>query len=256
MPIPNNPIINSGLFYVNGLQISNVSGNVPSQQLNLTKGLARNSTNIADIVLSSNVLIDASQKGRNGVDIGPLLPNRFYAVYVIGDSTDNTPTAGLLSLATNPSPYFPVGYDMYRRIGWVLTDGTSNIVTFTQLGVDENRTYYYKTFITVLIGGSSTSYAPIDLSGAVPPIFEEGTTSTNQVFLTLDYLPALVSNFAQFHYANFISSPPGVVFFGYGTTSQVGSVVVPSQEQKIFYRVQSGDSLLVNVSGYTDYLSG
>lgn len=87
MPIPNNPIVNSGLFYVNGLQISNVSVDVPSKQLNLTQGLARNSTNIADIVLSSNVLIDGTQNGRNGVDIGPLLPSRFYAVYVIGDST-------------------------------------------------------------------------------------------------------------------------------------------------------------------------
>ena len=37
MPIPNNPIVNSGLFYVNGLQISNVSVDVPSKQLNLTQ---------------------------------------------------------------------------------------------------------------------------------------------------------------------------------------------------------------------------
>ena len=30
MPIPNNPIVNSGLFYVNGLQISNVSADALS----------------------------------------------------------------------------------------------------------------------------------------------------------------------------------------------------------------------------------
>lgn len=255
MTIPNNPIVNAGLLYVNGLQIANTSPNVASKKLILVAGMARDVNNIDDIILSSNVVIDGTQVNANGVDVAPLVASTFYAVYVIGDSTGYKSTAGLLSLATNITPYLPVGYDMYRRIGWVLTDGSANIVQFAQEGVNENRIYYYVTSRNVLIGGSSTTYAAIDLSGAIPPLSVPNTTSTNQVWLNVAYTPALAANFAQFHYASFTSPPPGLVLFGNSATLQNGTVIVPSQNRNIFYRVNSGDSLTANVVGYADYLS-
>src|ERR1700733_4966151 len=135
MTIPNNPIVNAGLLYVNGLQISNATS---SKTLFLDQGAARDSSNINDIILSSTIILNGASTGPNGVDGSTLIASRFYAVYVIGDSTDNKSTAGLFSLSPN-APALPSGYDTFRRVGWILTDSFANIFAFSQTGVNESR---------------------------------------------------------------------------------------------------------------------
>lgn len=257
MSLPNNPIVNAGLLYVNGLQIANTTYLTAVSTLFLTQGAARDSTNISDIILSDTLTLDIKKSGANGLDIGSGAINTCYAVYVIGDSTDNNSTAGLFSLATSAIPYLPSGYDMYRRVGWIFTDPNVNINHFAQAGNNENRTYYYFGPLNVLTNGSATTYTPVNLSAFVPPISGQGITNVNEVLLNVNYTPSSASNrveFNDFEFAGII--PLGIVQFGTGVAGQqFGSIRVPSQAQQIFYRAQAGDSVTLNVTGYTDYLS-
>jgi hypothetical protein len=263
MTIPNNPIVNAGLLYVNGLQIVNTPSNTPVPTILMLNGAARDSTNTSDIILSNTITLDITKVGANGLDIGTAIQNAFYAVYVIGDSTDNNPTAGLFSLApasdtdTLPTPHLPLGYDMYRRVGWILTQAGIVISSFAQSGVGQSRTYYYFGPINVLTGGSSTTYVSVDLFTCVPPIAQPELSAINEVLLNVNYTPSSATHYVEFNdfSINGVFSN-GIVQFGGGVAAlQFGSVRVPSRRQKIFYRVASGDALTLSVTGYTDYLS-
>lgn len=244
---PNVPIVNAGLLYVNGLAISN---NATNTKLNLASGQARNSSNVDDIILSTGVTIDGTTVGANGVDAAAIVASSFYAVYVIGDSTAHQSTAGLLSLnATTPA--LPYGYDMYRRIGWILTDGAAHILTFWQFGGGSGRTYYYDVGISALSGGTQTSFTAVDLSASVPPI-------ATQVLFKATYTPNSATNTAQFlPYGS--TATNGFVQFGYGVAAaQVGMVTIPAElnaaKAEIQYKVASSDTLSLLTVGYQDSL--
>lgn len=263
MSLPNNPIVNAGLLYVNGLQIVNTTYDAPVSTIFMLKGAARDATNTSDIILSDTITLDIKKVGANGLDIGTPIPNSFYAVYVIGDSTDNNPTAGLFSFApvsdadTPPTPHLPLGYDMYRRVGWILTQSSIVISNFSQSGAGQSRTYYYFGPINVLTGGASTTYFPVDLYTCVPPISQPELAAVNEVLLNVNYTPSSVNHYVEFNdfSANGVFSN-GIVQLGSGVAGQqFGSIRVPSQAQQIFYRVAAGDSLTLSVTGYTDYLS-
>lgn len=246
MSIPQIPIVNAGLLYVNGLGISK-TGN---KTLSMATGAARNSNNDNDIILSTAASINGADVGVNGVDVAVLVASSFYAVYVIGDSTSYNDPAALLSLQTS-TPYLPLGYDMYRRVGWILTDGSANILQFWQYGSNETRTYYYDVGISELSGGSSTSFAAIDLATSVPPI-------NTEVLFNYTFTPDGATEVAEF--LPFGSSATnGIVQIGGGVAAaQVGMVTVPSRLDsgvpKVLYKVASGDTLTLLTAGYKDFL--
>jgi len=249
MTIPNVPIVNAGLLYVNGLGISK-NGN---QILSMATGQARDSTDINDIILSTSININGNFIGPNGVDAAVLTTNSFYAVYIIGDSTLHNPTAGLLSLnITQPS--LPTGYDMYRRVGWILTDGASNILQFYQIGNGQIRNYYYDAAILAINAGNSTTFTPITLQASVPPL-------ATQVLFRVTYTPSAAGDIAQF--LPFGSTATvGIIFFGYSVlAAQNGNVLVPCELNgnnvpTILYKVaSSSDALSLSTVGYVDFIS-
>lgn len=247
MSNPNSPIVNAGLLYVNGLGIAKTAAKV----ISMATGASRDSTNTNDIILSSTLSINGANVGANGVDVAALIASRFYAVYIIGDSTNYEPVAGLLSLSSS-SPNLPGTYDMYRRVGWVLTDGSANILQFWQYGSGQARTYYYDVGISELSGGSSTTFAAIDIATSVPPLATE-------VLFNITFTPDGATEVAEF--LPFGSSASnGIVQFGCGVAAaQVGMVTVPcaldSGVPKVLYKVASGDTLTVLTAGYKDILS-
>lgn len=247
MPNPNAPIVNAGLLYLNGLGIAKTAAKV----ISLAAGAARDSTNVNDIILNALVSVNGANVGANGVDVAVLVASSFYAVYAIGDSTDYQPVAGLLSLnATTPS--LPTTYDMYRRVGWVLTDGSANILQFWQYGSGSSRTYYYDVAISALSGGSSTTYANVSLATSVPPI-------TTSAILKVAYTPNAATNVA--HFLPFGSGATnGIIQFGYGVAAaQVGMATVPSAlnagAPTIQYKVSSSDALTLLTAGFVDLLA-
>lgn len=248
MANPNSPIVNAGLLYVNGLGIAKTAAKV----ISMASGASRDSTNTNDIILNALVSINGANVGANGVDVAAIILSKFYAVYVIGDSTDYQPTAGLLSLnATTPS--LPEGYDMYRRVGWVLTDGSANILQFWQYGSGQQRMYYYDVGISELSGGSQTgSFIGVSLAVSVPPLATE-------VLFKYTFTPTGATDVAEFlpfgstAAAGFIEVGSGVA------VAQVGMVTVPcalnAGVPTILYQVSGTDTLSLLTAGYKDIIS-
>lgn len=248
MTTPNQPIVNAGIIYVNGLGIAKTAAKVVS----LAAGASRDTTNTNDIILNTGVSINGATVGVNGVDVAVLVASTLYAVYVIGDSTGYEPTAGLLALG-GATPNLPSGYDMYRRVGYVLTDGSANILQFYQYGRGQSRTYYYDVGINVLTAGTATSFTAVDLSAAMPHI-------PTQVILDIAYTANAATDTAQFlPYGSTATS--GIVRFGTGVAAaQVGSIIVPCAlnvgAPEILYKVTSAsDSLTLLLTGYVDSFS-
>lgn len=264
--IPQTPIVNASTLYCNGLQLSKTA----AKQVTMQLGAARDSTNTNDIILGATsatpdeattpavpLVINGAVVGANGVDVAVLADSLFYAVYIIGDSTGYQPTAGLLSLnATTPNlpgGYPFGGYDMYRRVGWVLTDGSANILQFWQYGSDETRMYYYDVGIGVT-AVNETSFTALSLAAAVPPIATEVLLNTtfgaNAAGDLLQFLP----------YGSSASS--GIVQIGTGvitgTAAQVSMVTVPCElhtgAPTILYKMAASDTLTLLVAGYKDYI--
>lgn len=237
------PIVNAGLKYVNGLDMAWGSATT----LTIGTGAARDSLNTNDIVLSTAVTINAANAGVvNGIASGALANSTMYAVYVIGDSTKYKTSGGLISTSFT-APALPLGYDMYRLRGAVLTDGSANILLFWENGQGATRSYYYDVGISELSGGSSTSYAAVDLATSVPPI------ATN-VMMVSTYTPNSATNVA--HLLPFGSSATnGIVRVGGGVAAaQVSNISVPcrldSAVPKIQYKVSASDTLTLLTAGY------
>lgn len=248
------PIVNAGLSYVNGLQLSK-TGN---KTLGLTAGAARDSQNVNDIILSgifniNQLSINGANVGANGCDQAALAISSNYYVFIIGDSTAHNPTAGLLSLSQF-TPILPFGYDMFRRIGYIRTDGSANILSFYQSQCTAERTTFYDVAPNVLTAGVATAFTLLSLTGPLPQ-----SSLSGLVWLDISYTPASATNLAQFLPGGSLATN-GIVRFGTGVAgAQVGQVCVPYRTiggtPQILYKVSNaGDSLTVNVAGYSESL--
>lgn len=243
----NIPIVNAGLLYVNGMELSRTSATT----LTVLAGQCRDSTNVNDIIVEDDTVINGAADGEiNRLDTGALANNTWYGVYAVGDSTQNNP-AGYVISADTDTPLMPNGYDMYRRIGWALTDGAAAFLQFWQYGTDEKRKYWWDVGISELAGGASAVFAAVDLATSVPPI------ATNVMF-DVTYTPNGATDVAEFlPFGSAAAS--GFVRFGYGVAgAQVGMAEVPCRLDagvpKIQYKVTAGDTLTLLTVGFEDYL--
>ena len=133
--------------YVNGLQMS-VNSVDPLRDIDISSGIARDSTNIASMTLSSAITKQLDAVWAAGTGAGgrassiSLAANTVYFMFVVGSEIgtavdagfDTSPLAAnllsdLTSILINSS-----NTPTFRRIGAVLTDSSSNIRGFTQFG--------------------------------------------------------------------------------------------------------------------------
>lgn len=163
--MPNIPIVNAPYLNVQGLEIAIASNTTATVLL----GQARDSTNTNDIILNATATLNAATNGVNGLDTGVLVLSSLYSLFVVGDSTDNNPTCVLLSLSPT-APLLPVGYDMFRRIGYLRTDASVHFLLGYWTGRSNERTFVYDVPIaTAVTAGSSATYAPVVLTSFIPP---------------------------------------------------------------------------------------
>ena len=114
---------------------------------------------------ASNVslTINGGTAGANGIDTGSLVPNAWYYIYAISNSTT---TAGLLSLSAS-APTLPSGYTYSALIGVALTSSTGFFVAFSQL--DDSWSYITQPLPTIASGGTTSGHwAAQSISGLVP----------------------------------------------------------------------------------------
>lgn len=278
VPQPTVPMVNDGLLYVNGLQMSPGAlnaDNLTTASIVVQNGQARDSTNTNDIVLSSGpYTLNSALSGANGLDTGAIAIDLLYAVYVIGSSTSAQPSATLLSLS-GTQPQLPFGYDMYRRIGWVLTaHAHARFVYFDQRGNGSARDMWYAYNVQVLNGGASAALASFNLSAT-------GAGNANQVPITASkayVLASLVADAGALRYAVFsaqntitianggaIAANPGtgeVIMSANANDTTVSSLAIPVTPTAgpvlpatSFYAVSNAAAALsVQVQGYQDLL--
>jgi hypothetical protein len=160
----NRPIVNAPSKYIQGLRMAWTSGTV----ITVATGRARNSSDINDIILDTAITVNAANDGAAGLDFGALANNTMYGVYLIGDSNAYKTSSVVIS-ANLTQPLLPFGYDMYRKIGHVLTSGAAAILEFRQEGLSSDRWMWYDVGIQELLAGASAAYAAVNISTSVPP---------------------------------------------------------------------------------------
>jgi hypothetical protein len=116
------------------------------------------------------VTLNAADTGIDGIDTGALANATLYSLYVVGDSTDNNASGVVLS-ASASAPLMPVGYDMFRKIGYLRTDGSAHFLAGYWSGSANERTFVYDVPIaTAVTAGASATYAAVTLTTFVPAI--------------------------------------------------------------------------------------
>lgn len=188
--MPNTPIKNGSPKYCWGLKLTWQDADT----LQVNAGAARNSSNVNDIVLDSAVDIDRNASGAGGLDTGTIAESSTYAVYIIGDSTGYQETAGMLSLDAE-QPLLPYNYDMYRRIGWVLTDGSADLEHMYYSGDGTARDVWYKDGVSVIAGASSDSWARESIAAGVPAI---GADLVVKFYASIHLIPNTAGNRMEF----------------------------------------------------------
>ena len=120
-------------------------------------------------VPTGGLTIDTTTSGAGGLDTGSEASSTWYHIYLIGDSRDVSPIAGLISLSTL-IPLTPVGYDVCRRIGSVRNNAAGDFITaFAENG----RVRYANDEAGGITPGSTTvptaTADAYDFSSLVPP---------------------------------------------------------------------------------------
>lgn len=261
---PEIPMVNAGLLYVNGLQLTN-DATTPNTVFNVAAGACRDSTNINDIVISSSVAVSTARVGVRGLDVGAIAASSLYAVYAIGSSANQLgngqpysayPGTVVIS-ADFTKPVLPFGYDMYRRIGTIATDGSSNIRTFAQAGAGSVRTMWYGSPVaTSITAGASTTYVAVGLNAvsAVVP----GQVCTVHLDITLT--PQAAGNKVTLKpvtagtSTNFASLSGDVAAAAHNDMLSCVTGVVAGVSNLSYKVSNAGDAVAISVRGFEDNL--
>jgi hypothetical protein len=257
-------------LYIQGLQLSAATP-LAATVIAVSPGAARDSTNSIDMVVGlqnyfgidnpaqlfqgyqPGLFINSSLNGVNGLDTGTIAASTQYAVYLIGDSRNYNNTAAVLSLTSNTAPLLPSGYDSYRLIGFWSTDSSSHFVYATTKPQNLNGllTYYNSPAVSVLSGGTATTFTAIDLTtnSAIP------TTTLPNIIVTLlvTFTPAAVGDTVQFRPTGSAATGGLPIITGLVAgiaQSQYIQVIagVGSSKPEIDYKVTSGsDAVSVSV---------
>jgi hypothetical protein len=171
----NIPVVNAAYLSVQNLQLAIAS----TTTITMAAGQARDSSNVNDIILSTGVTINAANNGINGLDTGSLGNATLYSIYVVGDSSGNSTPGAVISTSAT-SPLMPVGYDMYRKIGYARTDGSAHFLAGYWSGSANERTFVYDVPIaTAITAGASATYVAVTLATFVPSV--QGTLANIEV---------------------------------------------------------------------------
>jgi hypothetical protein len=125
------------LNYITGLTLNN-NGTNPTYAIDVATGTARSDDNTADIALNSALTGKslnatwASGSSAGMLDTGTKGSSTTYHIFAILNPTNGN--VDILASLSVSSPTFPTGFTKKRRIGSILTDGSSNIRAFIQSG--------------------------------------------------------------------------------------------------------------------------
>lgn len=249
MSVQNIPAEQQPFKYIYGLGLSN-DATTPDEIVNIAVGQCRDVNDVLDIVVSTALTVDNTLSGLGGLDTGTVAASKVYAVYVVADSSNYLPVGALLSLASSATPVMPFGYDSYRKIGYVVTDSSSDFLLFYQYGNGNTRLFNYDAPIaTAVTAGNATSYTAVALTAFVPPL------ENLPVSIAYAFTPGAASRVLNLTPGNATGNAVTI-------TGQVTSVVISGNAEvmskvtsavpEIDYKVSnSGDAVALNVAGFS-----
>ena len=261
------PVVNAGAMYINGMRMAYASATT----FTVSQGICRNSTNVNDINIGLPLNVAATQtgvlpvaagagvvtvniatQGAGGLDNGTLAASTFYAVHAIGDSFGIEPGSVIISTSVT-APLLPAGYDMFRRIGFIKTDGSSEVLAFRQEGVTADRWMWWDVAIaTSITAGASATFATVDASAGIPAMGVNSQALFLVVFTptaaddTVELRPGLSSAVAG--YARMSGSVAAVA-----TTGMMLSPIDTPYTDAVDYLV-TGSATAISVAAYLDQL--
>lgn len=230
--------------------------------ISVSAGIATDSGSRNYITSATALTIDTAISGAGGLDTGTIAASTLYAVLVTGDSVnqnDGIVKAMLTLQSTEATPTLPspvvggiqIGYDQFRVVGYVLTDGSANLLSGVWFGKGADREFQFATSLAVLAGGTSTSFATVDIDNAVPrQIIPDGAEVGLNYAFTAN---ADSDTFAFLTYG--VTSTDGMQIFTGPEASAVAQAItwIPtglnSGVPAIQYKVSAG-SLAASVFGY------
>lgn len=252
------PIVNQPSLYVNGLLLSN-NATTPNTKIDIAAGICRDSNNQIDMNLGNYLslsgvgtanaatTVNFSVSGANGLDTGSIAASTWYYVFVIADSSNKNPTAGMVSLSAT-APTLPFGYDSIRLIGAVKTDGSSHVLLFYMTGSGSTRFVEWDAPIAVTVtdSGTSATYSAMTVSTGVP-VSNYGTA-------TLYYIwdPNAAGDILNFTPST--ATGDYIVNTAITTAIQDGNFVIKpitvSSVPKVSYKISAGTLTAVKVMGF------
>lgn len=244
------PIVNAGEKYINGLRLAFVTGGTT---ITVSAGKARSNDDINDIIIESAVTINARANGAiNRLDTGTLQADTLYAVWAVGDSSQNNTPGAVLS-ASFTQPTLPAGYDMYRRIGAVLTAATAApnavILSFRQVGLSTDRWMWYDAaYATDITNGSSATFAAVNITASVPAI-------ATQVLMKSVFTPTAGDDTLELRPTGSSAASGYAILSGsVAAVVKTGELLVPCNATPgIDYKV-TGSATALSVQAYLDLL--
>jgi hypothetical protein len=239
-------ITNPGGFYPQTANFGPIPGLVSTPSVPMFSGYP-------NLATSQPLFINTAVTGANGLDTGTLAASSFYVVWLIGDSRNHLPVAGILSLYSNAFPLLPAGYDSYLCLGFIQT--SSGTALENPLNTSSSKGFFLQPAVSVLSGGNATSFTAIDCSAAIP---DEPFQIAQ---LTVTFIPAAVGDTVQFRPTTSTATAGLLtitgVAAGVAQTNFCTTICgVSSSKAEIDYKVtSSSDSVTVLVSGYIQTLA-
>lgn len=288
-PIPNVAVWNLGNLYLQGMKMSWVDAdNVlisQGQARDYTNTndivLARPPLNNGTAV-TTGFTINTATVGAGGLDQGTIANDTLYYVFAIASSMNsaiNLPPSPLGSQSVPPfaspspttavtqdgyyvqanvlfstsltNPLLPFGFDMFRRIGTVRTDGSANFLAFDQRGSGNERTITYRASLaTDITAGASATFAAVDLTGLVPAIDSEVILKCHFTPTAADdELAVRCGDSATDEGQAVASGSVAAVVTGVMLSCPYSAVVLAGIDYKV-----TGSDTAINVQGYVDSL--
>lgn len=181
-----------------------ITSYVSTTSLSIAAGECRDAADTTDMTLASAATVSTGSTGAGALDTGTIANSTMYAVWLISDSSGANDTKGLLSTSFS-APTVPTGYDKKRLIGGVKTNGSAELLTFTQAAdhfyygnalTDVNdSTITANTFETGTISAPPSSIAHMFVSGSNDTALAEIRVTLRRVGSTV----ASADGFGQLH---------------------------------------------------------
>jgi hypothetical protein len=134
-------------------------------------GACRNKTDAYTIRTTAPIVANIAVAGAGGLDTGAEASNTFYSIFVIADSTGVLPPNSLLSTGGDTPTLLPAGYDIWRRVGYVRNNSSSDFREFVTYGQGAERSIQYRDALSSrqqLTGGAATIVTAVNCGALVP----------------------------------------------------------------------------------------